>query len=105
MERPEETPSSSGGMNSVVADRKLAWTLPATASVVVVLTMAPFPVCEGLWHRYRFSLAHRWAYAMINTILPPRPEATDSEKQKVLSELVSFAGELIPQIQRPEINE
>ena len=56
------------------------------------------------WDRIVHRVNHRWAYVIVNSILPPEPKVTAGERQKVLSELVSFAGELIPRIQRPEVN-
>src|SRR5208337_3795877 len=56
------------------------------------------------WDRIVHRVNHRWAYVIVNSILPPEPKVTAGEREKVLSELVSFAGELIPRIQRPEVN-
>src|SRR5271165_3554233 len=56
------------------------------------------------WDRIVNRVNHRWAYVIVNSILPPEPKVTAQERQKVLSDLVSFTGELIPQIQRPEVN-
>jgi hypothetical protein len=52
------------------------------------------------WDRIVHRVNHRWAYVIVNSILPTQAE----ERQKVLSDLVSFTRELIPQIQRPEVN-
>src|ERR1700737_2406534 len=56
------------------------------------------------WDRIVHRVNHRWAYVIVNSILPSQPTVTALERQKVLSDLVSFTGELIPQIQRPEVN-
>jgi hypothetical protein len=56
------------------------------------------------WDRIVHRVNHRWAYVIVNAILPAQPTVTALERQKVLSDLVSFTGELIPQIQRPEVN-
>ena len=56
------------------------------------------------WDRIVHRVNHRWAYVIVNAILPAQPTVTAPERQKVLSDLVSFTGELIPQIQRPEVN-
>ena len=56
------------------------------------------------WDRIVHRVNHRWAYVIVNSTLPPRAKVTDQERLKVLSHLVSFARELIPQIQRPEVN-
>ena len=56
------------------------------------------------WDRIVHRVNHRWAYVIVNAILPPEPTVTAGERQKVLSDLLSFTGELIPQIQRPEVN-
>jgi len=56
------------------------------------------------WDRIVHRVNHRWAYVIVNAIVPPQPEVTALERQKVLSDLVSFTRELIPQIQRPEVN-
>ena len=52
------------------------------------------------WDRIVHRVNHRWAYVIVSSILPTQAE----ERQKVLSDLVSFTRELIPQIQRPEVN-
>jgi hypothetical protein len=56
------------------------------------------------WDRIVHRVNHRWAYVIVSAILPAQPTLTAPERQKVLSGLVSFTGELIPQIQRPEVN-
>jgi hypothetical protein len=56
------------------------------------------------WDRIVHRVNHRWAYVIVSSILPPQKKVTDQEKQNVLSDLVSFARELIPQIQKPEVN-
>jgi hypothetical protein len=56
------------------------------------------------WDRVVHRVNHRWAYVIVDAILPPEPKVTAGERQKVLSDLISFTGELIPQIQRPEVN-
>jgi hypothetical protein len=56
------------------------------------------------WDRIVHRVNHRWAYVIVSAILPAQPAVTAPERQKVLSDLVSFTGELIPQIQRPEVN-
>jgi Protein of unknown function (DUF3485) len=56
------------------------------------------------WDRIVHRVNHRWAYVIVDAILPPEPKVTAGERQKVLSDLISFTGELIPQIQRPEVN-
>ena len=63
-----------------------------------------FPVRrhDGVHRLHRVN--HRWAYVIVNSILPSQPKVTALERQKVVSDLVSFTGELIPQIQRPEVN-
>jgi len=56
------------------------------------------------WDRIVHRVNHRWAYVIVNATLPPESKVTALQRQKVLSDLVSFTGELIPQIQRPEVN-
>jgi hypothetical protein len=56
------------------------------------------------WDRIVHRVNHRWAYVIVSSILPPREKLTDQERQNVLSDLISFARELIPQIQKPEVN-
>ena len=56
------------------------------------------------WDRVVHRVNHRWAYVIVNSILPSEPKVTAQERQKVLSELLSFTGELIPRIQRPGVN-
>ncbi len=56
------------------------------------------------WDRIVHRVNHRWAYVIVNVILPPEPKVTALERQQVLSDLLSFTRELIPQIQRPEVN-
>ena len=56
------------------------------------------------WDRIVHRVNHRWAYVIVDAILPPEPKVTAGERQKVLSDLISFARELIPKIQRPEVN-
>jgi Protein of unknown function (DUF3485) len=56
------------------------------------------------WDRIVQRVNHRWAYVIVSSILPPQKNVTDQERQTVLSDLVSFTRELIPQIQKPEVN-
>lgn len=56
------------------------------------------------WDRVVHRVNHRWAYVIVSSILPPQSKATERERLKVLSQLVSFTRELIPQIQRPDVN-
>ena len=56
------------------------------------------------WDRIVHRVNHRWAYVIVDAILPPEPKVSAGERQKMLSDLISFTGELIPQIQRPEVN-
>jgi hypothetical protein len=56
------------------------------------------------WDRIVHRVNHRWAYVIVSSILPTQAKATAGERQKVLSDLVSFTRELIAQIQRPEVN-
>ena len=56
------------------------------------------------WDRVVNRVNHRWAYVIVDAILPAEPKVTAGERQKVLSDLISFARELIPKIQRPEVN-
>jgi hypothetical protein len=56
------------------------------------------------WDRIVHRVNHRWAYVIVDAILPPEPKVTAGERQKVLSDLLSFTGELIPRIQRTEVN-
>jgi hypothetical protein len=56
------------------------------------------------WDRIVHRVNHRWAYVIVNSILPPQAKVTDQERLKVISDLVSFTRELIPQIQRLEVN-
>jgi hypothetical protein len=55
------------------------------------------------WDRIVHRVNHRWAYVIVSSILPPQSKVPDAEI-KVLSDLVSFTRELIPRIQRPEVN-
>jgi hypothetical protein len=56
------------------------------------------------WDRIVHRVNHRWAYVIVNAILSPEPKVTAGERQKVLADLLNFTGELMPQIQRPEVN-
>ena len=56
------------------------------------------------WDRIVHRVNHRWAYVIVSTIFPVKKNITDQERQNVLSDLVSFTRELIPQIQKPEVN-
>ena len=56
------------------------------------------------WDRIVHRVNHRWAYVIVSSILPPQKKVNDQERQNVLADLVSFARELIPQIQKPEVN-
>lgn len=56
------------------------------------------------WDRIVHRVNHRWAYVIVSSILPTQAKVTAVKRQKALSDLVSFARELIPQIQRPEVN-
>ena len=56
------------------------------------------------WDRIVHRVNHRWAYVIVSSTLPPQPKATEQVRLKVISDLVSFTRELIPQIQRPEVN-
>jgi hypothetical protein len=56
------------------------------------------------WDRIIHRVNHRWAYVIVSSTLPPEAKVTDRERLKVLSDLVSFTRELIPRIQRPEVN-
>jgi Protein of unknown function (DUF3485) len=56
------------------------------------------------WDRVTKGTNHRWAYVIISGIMPAA--ATDSEKAKeeLMSRLTDFAREIIPLIQRPQVN-
>ena len=56
------------------------------------------------WDRIVHRVNHRWAYVIVDSILPPGSKVSDSDRQKVLADLVSFTRQLIPQIQKPEVN-
>ena len=56
------------------------------------------------WDRIVHRVNHRWAYVIVSSTLPLEPKVTDLERLTVLSHLVSFTRELIPRIQRPEVN-
>jgi hypothetical protein len=42
------------------------------------------------WDRIVHRVNHRWAYVIVDAILPPEPKVTAGERQKVLSDLISF---------------
>src|SRR4029077_13613693 len=56
------------------------------------------------WDRIVHRVNHRWAYVIVSSTLPHESKVTDRERLKVLSDLLSFTRELIPRIQRPEVN-
>jgi hypothetical protein len=56
------------------------------------------------WDRVVHRVNHRWAYVIVSGILRPGLKAAEKEKQEVLSDLISFTGEIIPMIQRPQVN-
>jgi hypothetical protein len=56
------------------------------------------------WDRIVHRVNHRWAYVIVSSTLPSQRKVTDRERLKVLSDLISFTRELMPQIQRPEVN-
>ncbi len=56
------------------------------------------------WDRIVHRVNHRWAYVIVSSILRPGLKVTELEKNQVLSDLISFTRELIPQIQRPEVD-
>jgi hypothetical protein len=56
------------------------------------------------WDRIVHRVNHRWAYVIVSSTLPRQAKVTDQQRLNVLSHLASFTRELIPHIQRPEVN-
>jgi len=56
------------------------------------------------WDRIVHRVNHRWAYVIVSSSLNPGLKITEQEKNQVLSDLISFTGQMIPMIQRPQVN-
>jgi hypothetical protein len=56
------------------------------------------------WDRIVHRINHRWAYVIVSSILDPSLKVTEQEKRQVLTDLVSFTGQIIPMIQKPQVN-
>ena len=56
------------------------------------------------WDRIVHRVNHRWAYVIVSSILSPGLQVTEQEKKQVLSDLLAFTGQMIPIIQRPQVN-
>jgi hypothetical protein len=56
------------------------------------------------WDRIVHRVNHRWAYVIVSSILNPGLKVTEQEKKQVLSDLISFTGQMIPMIQKPQVN-
>jgi hypothetical protein len=56
------------------------------------------------WDRIVHRVNHRWAYVIVSGILPPGTKVTDTAQQQLQRNLVAFAREIIPSIQKPQVN-
>lgn len=56
------------------------------------------------WDRITKGTNHRWAYVIVSKIVPASARDSEKTKQETLDHLIAFARDIIPLIQRPEVN-
>jgi Protein of unknown function (DUF3485) len=56
------------------------------------------------WDRIMKGTNHRWAYVMVSGILPTTVADSEKAKEELISQLTDFVREIIPLIQKPEVD-
>jgi hypothetical protein len=55
------------------------------------------------WDRMVNGVNHRWAYVIVSGLIPTEQIPTPALKAKLLQQLLDFSKELIPRVQKPEL--
>jgi hypothetical protein len=56
------------------------------------------------WDRISKGTNHRWAYVLVSGIIPANDANPGSAKEELLARLTSFVRDIIPLIQKPQVN-